>query len=95
MKNMIMRFVKDEQGQDLIEYTLADGFRRPRFGCHFHQRRHQHQRDLELGKHPAGQRRNSRELGFTGPSVPARQPPFRHRVPGDGFKSGPDCKGRP
>ncbi len=22
MKNMFMRFVKDEQGQDLIEYTL-------------------------------------------------------------------------
>ncbi len=26
MKNMIMRFVKDEQGQDLIEYTLLMAF---------------------------------------------------------------------
>ena len=26
MKNMIMRFVKDEQGQDLIEYTLLKAF---------------------------------------------------------------------
>ena len=25
MKNMITRFVKDEQGQDLIEYTLLTG----------------------------------------------------------------------
>jgi len=26
MKNMIMNFVKDEQGQDLIEYTLLMAF---------------------------------------------------------------------
>ena len=26
MKNMMMRFVKDEQGQDLIEYTLLMAF---------------------------------------------------------------------
>ena len=26
MKNMFMRFVKDEQGQDLIEYTLLMAF---------------------------------------------------------------------
>jgi Flp pilus assembly pilin Flp len=26
MKNLIMRFVKDEQGQDLIEYTLLMAF---------------------------------------------------------------------
>jgi Flp pilus assembly pilin Flp len=26
MKNMIMQFVKDEQGQDLIEYTLLMAF---------------------------------------------------------------------
>jgi Flp pilus assembly pilin Flp len=26
MKNMIMRFAKDEQGQDLIEYTLLMAF---------------------------------------------------------------------
>jgi Flp pilus assembly pilin Flp len=26
MKNMIMRFVQDEQGQDLIEYTLLMAF---------------------------------------------------------------------
>jgi Flp pilus assembly pilin Flp len=26
MNNMIMRFVKDEQGQDLIEYTLLMAF---------------------------------------------------------------------
>ena len=26
MKNMIIRFVKDEQGQDLIEYTLLMAF---------------------------------------------------------------------
>lgn len=26
MKNTIMRFVKDEQGQDLIEYTLLMAF---------------------------------------------------------------------
>jgi len=26
MKNILMRFVKDEQGQDLIEYTLLMAF---------------------------------------------------------------------
>ncbi len=26
MKNMFMRFIKDEQGQDLIEYTLLMAF---------------------------------------------------------------------
>jgi len=26
MKNMIMNFIKDEQGQDLIEYTLLMAF---------------------------------------------------------------------
>ena len=26
MKNMITRFIKDEQGQDLIEYTLLMAF---------------------------------------------------------------------
>ena len=26
MKNMIMRFVKEEEGQDLIEYTLLMAF---------------------------------------------------------------------
>ena len=26
MKNMFLRFVKDEQGQDLIEYTLLMAF---------------------------------------------------------------------
>ena len=26
MKNLFMRFVKDEQGQDLIEYTLLMAF---------------------------------------------------------------------
>lgn len=26
MKNMLMNFVKDEQGQDLIEYTLLMAF---------------------------------------------------------------------
>ncbi len=26
MKNMIMRFINDEQGQDLIEYTLLMAF---------------------------------------------------------------------
>jgi Flp pilus assembly pilin Flp len=26
MKNMMIRFVKDEQGQDLIEYTLLMAF---------------------------------------------------------------------
>ena len=26
MKNLMMRFVKDEQGQDLIEYTLLMAF---------------------------------------------------------------------
>ena len=26
MKNMILRFVKDEEGQDLIEYTLLMAF---------------------------------------------------------------------
>jgi Flp pilus assembly pilin Flp len=26
MKNLIMRFVQDEQGQDLIEYTLLMAF---------------------------------------------------------------------
>jgi len=26
MKNLLMRFVKDEQGQDLIEYTLLMAF---------------------------------------------------------------------
>lgn len=26
MKNMMMRFVQDEQGQDLIEYTLLMAF---------------------------------------------------------------------
>jgi Flp pilus assembly pilin Flp len=26
MKNMFMRFLKDEQGQDLIEYTLLMAF---------------------------------------------------------------------
>ena len=47
MKHMLKTFVKEEQGQDLIEYTLLMAFVASGVGGPLYRRRRQHFRNLE------------------------------------------------
>jgi hypothetical protein len=56
MKSFFMRFVKDEQGQDLDRIHAAHGVYRPGLGRDLRERGRQRQLDLEIGQQPAVER---------------------------------------
>jgi hypothetical protein len=50
----VIQFLSDDQGHDLIEYTLLSGVFLPGFGSVVHQCRRQRVRYLDLGKQRFG-----------------------------------------
>ena len=71
MKTLLYNFVQDEQGQDLIEYTLLLAFVCSGFGGAVHRRRRQRVGHLERHQLETGRRQHLRQLART---VEGREP---------------------